>query len=164
MPQAAISKNSIAAIIQAHHGAAQAALVGRLRSIDQAEDALQEAIVRALVNWPKQGVPDNVVAWLVTTGLNYFRDEYRKQSRYQLIPESSADSIATTQAVRDDGRLRRVRDDLAQGVQPFRAVDVALLDRPAAPSRHSPCNEARKAHRPTIAAKTPIPTTSAPVR
>lgn len=67
--------------IQLRHGAAQAALLRRLGNLDVAEDAMQDAIVKALETWPRDGIPDNIVAWLVTTGLNSFRDRYRKNRR-----------------------------------------------------------------------------------
>ena len=67
--------------IQSRYGAAQAALLRKLGNLDLAEDAMQDAIVKALEKWPLDGTPDNIVAWLVTTGLNAFRDKYRRDKR-----------------------------------------------------------------------------------
>ena len=71
----------IHALLQAHHAAAQAGLLRRLGSIDLAEEAMQEASVRALTHWPEKGIPDNVTAWLVTAGFNASIDQYRRNKR-----------------------------------------------------------------------------------
>lgn len=76
-----ISEKLIHQRIQARYSVAQAALVRRLGNLDQAEDAMQEAVVKALESWPRLGIPDNIVAWLVTAGMNAFRDGYRRESR-----------------------------------------------------------------------------------
>ena len=47
---------------------ALATLIRVLGSIDTAEDALQDAMARALEAWPRSGQPDKAVAWLVTAG------------------------------------------------------------------------------------------------
>lgn len=48
------------------------------RSLPEAEDAVQEAIVRALAAWPERGVPDAPEAWLQTVAANVHRDRLRK--------------------------------------------------------------------------------------
>jgi RNA polymerase sigma factor (sigma-70 family) len=61
--------------------AESARLVGALtrmtRDVDLAEDLAQDALVAALEQWPADGVPDNPVAWLMTTakrrGIDHFR-------------------------------------------------------------------------------------------
>ncbi len=73
--------------IQSRHSVAQAALVRRLGDMDRAEDAMQDAVVKALEVWPQRGMPENIVAWLVTTGMNAFRDRYRRESRGREITE-----------------------------------------------------------------------------
>ena len=80
--------------IQTHHSAAQAVLVRRLRNVQHAEDAMQEAVIKALQHWPSRGIPDNPTAWLVTVGMNYYRDRYRKESRLQPLPQSVAEEAA----------------------------------------------------------------------
>ncbi|NNG03748.1 MAG: RNA polymerase sigma factor [Inquilinus sp.] len=59
---------------------ALATLIRLLGGIDSAEDALQEAMARAVETWPRRGVPDNAVAWLVTTGRNHAVDQIRRRS------------------------------------------------------------------------------------
>lgn len=48
------------------------------RSLPEAEDAVQEALVAALSTWPTQGMPDSPEAWLLTAATNKHRDRLRK--------------------------------------------------------------------------------------
>ncbi|WP_209325278.1 RNA polymerase sigma factor [Brevibacterium renqingii] len=52
------------------HGRLLAALVNRFRDFDLAEEALQEAVLRAVETWPRRGVPDRPQAWLMATARN----------------------------------------------------------------------------------------------
>ena len=52
-----------------------------LRDFDAAEDALQEAIVVALERWPRDGEPDNPVAWLLTVARRRALDRVRREAR-----------------------------------------------------------------------------------
>ncbi|MEP3276894.1 MAG: RNA polymerase sigma factor [Stappiaceae bacterium] len=60
---------------------AMAALSRYFRDLDMAEDAYQEACVRALAKWPDQGLPDSPLSWLITVGRNYGLDIKRKNAR-----------------------------------------------------------------------------------
>jgi RNA polymerase sigma factor (sigma-70 family) len=55
-------------------------LVRRHGSFDACEDAVQEALIAAAVQWPRQGVPDNPRAWLLTVASRRWADEVRGQS------------------------------------------------------------------------------------
>ena len=44
-----------------------AVLTRQLGDLGAAEDAVQDALVRALETWPRDGVPPNPRAWLLTT-------------------------------------------------------------------------------------------------
>ena len=48
------------------------------RSLPEAEDAVQEAMLRALTAWPDRGEPNSAEAWLTTVAANAFRDRVRK--------------------------------------------------------------------------------------
>lgn len=48
------------------------------RSLPDAEDAVQEAVLRALASWPRNGTPDHPEAWLATVAMNVHRDRLRK--------------------------------------------------------------------------------------
>ena len=58
-----------------------ATLVRVLGDIDRAMDASQDALVKALQSWHKEGVPENPVAWLVTVGRNGAIDQLRREQR-----------------------------------------------------------------------------------
>ncbi len=66
--------------LKAAYPKAIATLIRLLSDIDDAEEALQEAMVRALQNWPRDGIPDNPGAWLVTVGRNYHTDMLRRRA------------------------------------------------------------------------------------
>lgn len=52
--------------------------LGFTRSLPEAEDAVQEAVVRALAHWPERGTPEAPEAWLHTVATNFHRDRLRK--------------------------------------------------------------------------------------
>ncbi|MDT0528245.1 sigma-70 family RNA polymerase sigma factor [Micromonospora sp. DSM 115977] len=54
-------------------------LVRRHGQFDAAEDAVQEALLAAAVQWPQQGVPDNPRAWLLTVATRRLTDEWRSE-------------------------------------------------------------------------------------
>jgi RNA polymerase sigma factor (sigma-70 family) len=59
-----------------------ASLVRRYRQFDSAEDAVQEALLAAAVQWPAAGIPDNPRGWLITVAVRRLTDQVRsEQSR-----------------------------------------------------------------------------------
>jgi RNA polymerase sigma factor (sigma-70 family) len=60
------------------------AVVRRYGNFDLAEDAAQEALLAASVQWPKDGLPDNPRAWLITVASRRLTDLLRsEQARRQ---------------------------------------------------------------------------------
>lgn len=59
-----------------------ATLIRLLRDFDLAEEALHEAFAAALERWPREGVPDNPRAWLVSAGRFKAIDAMRRRARY----------------------------------------------------------------------------------
>lgn len=57
-----------------------AALIGRFRDIDLAEEAVQDAFLVALRQWPQTGAPPNPGAWITTTARNRAIDILRRES------------------------------------------------------------------------------------
>src|SRR5437762_2120518 len=56
------------------------AILGRvLGDLDLAEDAVQDAFVRAAERWPHDGVPANAGAWIITTARNRAIDRIRRE-------------------------------------------------------------------------------------
>ena len=69
---------------------AMGALLRHFRELDLAEEAFQEACLRALKSWPKNGPPRDTVAWLVLVGRNAALDGVRKRSRERELPGEEA--------------------------------------------------------------------------
>ncbi|MBB5576459.1 MULTISPECIES: RNA polymerase sigma factor [Rhizobium] len=63
------------------------ALLRYFRNLDIAEEAFQEACLRALKTWPDKGPPRDPVAWLIFVGRNSGIDAVRKQSKTQGLPD-----------------------------------------------------------------------------
>ncbi|WP_029349034.1 RNA polymerase sigma factor [Bosea sp. 117] len=65
---------------------AVAALLRYFRDLDLAEEAFQEACLRALRTWPRNGPPRDPPAWLVFVGRNVAIDAVRRNSRQTALP------------------------------------------------------------------------------
>ncbi|HLZ85335.1 MAG TPA: RNA polymerase sigma factor [Caulobacteraceae bacterium] len=65
---------------------ALAALLRYFRDLDTAEEAFQEAALRALGSWPRNGPPRDPAAWLILVGRNAALDGVRKTSRQVELP------------------------------------------------------------------------------
>lgn len=63
------------------------ALLRYFRDLDTAEEAYQEACLRALKNWPRNGPPRDPAAWLIMVGRNAAIDQTRRQARQQALPD-----------------------------------------------------------------------------
>ena len=63
-----------------------AALLRYFRDLDTAEEAYQEACLRALKAWPRNGPPRDPAAWLIFVGRNVAIDQVRKTSRQAPMP------------------------------------------------------------------------------
>ena len=90
------------------------ALLRYFRDLDTAEEAYQEACLRALRNWPQKGPPRDPAAWLIMVGRNAALDGVRRKSKQtELPPEdviSDVDDVETPMAERLDGA--HYRDDI----------------------------------------------------
>src|SRR5438094_5054561 len=93
-----------------------ATLVRLLGGFDLAEDALHNAFIAAAERWPREGMPKNPVAWLVSAGRFKAIDQLRRQQRMTSWSDAAeqVDRIADRapapderEAVEDD-RLRLI--------------------------------------------------------
>jgi RNA polymerase sigma-70 factor (ECF subfamily) len=90
-----------------------ATLVRMLGDFDLAEEALHDAFRAALEQWPREGVPANPRAWLVSAGRFKAIDGIRRQRRFQALDEEAAEAIPDerepfdTEGIEDD-RLRLI--------------------------------------------------------
>jgi RNA polymerase sigma-70 factor (ECF subfamily) len=76
----------ISAVLTSARPQVIAALLRRFRDLDAAEEAFQEASLRALKAWPKNGPPRDAAAWLIMVGKNATIDTVRRQSRLRPLP------------------------------------------------------------------------------
>lgn len=74
-------------VLTAARPQAVAALLRYFRDLDTAEEAFQEACLRALKHWPVHGPPRDPAAWLILVGRNSALDESRRRSKQQALPD-----------------------------------------------------------------------------
>ncbi|RYD90247.1 MAG: RNA polymerase sigma factor, partial [Sphingomonadales bacterium] len=101
----------IEAALTASRPQAVAALLRYFRDLDAAEEAYQEACLRALKNWTVNGPPRDPTAWLIMVGRNAALDQVRKRSRQAPMPDeaqvSDLEDVETPMAERlDDSQYR----------------------------------------------------------
>jgi RNA polymerase sigma-70 factor (ECF subfamily) len=93
---------------------ALSALLRYFRDLDTAEEAFQDACLRALKSWPVKGSPRDPTAWLILVGRNAALDGVRRHRRSAPLPLerdiSDLDDIETPLAERLDGA--HYRDDI----------------------------------------------------
>jgi RNA polymerase sigma-70 factor, ECF subfamily len=80
------------------------ALLRYFRNLDTAEEAYQNACLRALKSWPQNGPPRDPAAWLIMVGRNVAIDEVRRSKKQEPLPEDD-------QAISD---LGDAEDELAE--------------------------------------------------
>lgn len=90
------------------------ALARLLRDVGVAEEVAQDALVAALEQWPRDGVPDNPAAWLMATAKHRALDHLRRRQMHAEKEGQIAHEIDTRHAI--------AAADFAE------AVDAALDD------------------------------------
>ena len=112
-----------------------ATLIRLLGDFDLAEEAVQTAFAAALEQWPREGVPANPCAWLVSTGRFKAIDALRRRARLnssimesmgQL--EASPDPIETDMPEIEDDRLRLIFTCCHPALPPDAQVALTLRE------------------------------------
>ncbi|SUD41014.1 RNA polymerase sigma factor [Ectopseudomonas mendocina] len=88
-----------------------ATLIRLLGDFDLAEEALHEAFRSAVEQWPRDGLPDNPRAWLVSAGRFKAIDNLRRQRRFQPLDEQASlpdENGACEGELLEDDRLRLI--------------------------------------------------------
>ena len=70
----------VADLVRDSYGRLLALLAAPTRDIAAAEDALADALERALDRWPDDGIPANPEAWLLTVARNRMRDVWKSHA------------------------------------------------------------------------------------
>jgi predicted RNA polymerase sigma factor len=81
---------TIERVARESYGRLVAYLSAHTRDVASAEDALSDALVKALTAWPRDGVPENPEAWLMTTARHSIIDHVR----HQQVAEASEPTLA----------------------------------------------------------------------
>jgi RNA polymerase sigma-70 factor, ECF subfamily len=86
----------VADLVRDSYGRLLAVLAAPSRDIAAAEDALADAMERALARWPDDGIPDNPEGWILTVARNRLRDLW-KSSAYRMTEPLSETGAAPTE-------------------------------------------------------------------
>jgi RNA polymerase sigma-70 factor, ECF subfamily len=111
-----------------------ATLIRLLGDFDLAEEALHEAFRAALEQWPREGVPANPRAWLVSAGRFKAIDGIRRNARFDALDEDSeqiaGDDDPDSWANEDieDDRLRLIFTCCHPALQPDAQVALTLRE------------------------------------
>ena len=104
----------IQAALVAARPRAVGALLRYFRELDLAEEAFQDACLKALQSWPVKGPPRDPAAWLIFVGRNAGVDGLRRRGKQTALPDeavlSDLDDVETPMAERLDGA--DYRDDV----------------------------------------------------
>src|SRR5690242_13078202 len=103
-----------------------ATLVKLLGDFDLAEEALHDAFASAVEQWPRDGVPENPRAWLVSAGRFKAIDSMRRRARF--------DATVGELAERLDADSRRAADPTHDGIEDDRLRLIFTCCHPALPA------------------------------
>ncbi len=92
---AAAAHEAVEAVYRSESRRVFATLVRLLGDFDRAEEALHEAFVSAVEQWPREGVPANPRAWLVSAGRFKAIDAMRRAARFDASLGTLAERLGT---------------------------------------------------------------------
>ncbi len=109
-------RETVDAVYRADSRRVLATLIRLLGDFDLAEEALHDAFTAAVEHWPREGVPANPRAWLVSTGRFKAIDGLRRRARFDAslvelarrLDADSDDSGAPDEESVEDDRLRLI--------------------------------------------------------
>ena len=126
----------IEAIYESESRRVLATLIRLLGDFDRAEEALHDAVRAALEQWPRDGVPANPRAWLVSTGRFKAIDGLRRQKRFDPleaigdpaeVPSTDPLAWADEESVEDD-RLRLIFTCCHPALSPDAQIALTLRE------------------------------------
>jgi len=88
-----------------------ATLVRLLGGFDIAEEALHDAFTAAVEQWPREGMPDNPRAWLVSAGRFKAIDKIRRRARFDASVAEIALTLGDDAEIAPDAHAESVEDD-----------------------------------------------------
>jgi RNA polymerase sigma-70 factor (ECF subfamily) len=90
-------REQIGAIYRSDSRRVLATLIRLLGDFDRAEEAMSDAFAAALDVWPRDGLPDNARAWLVSTGRFKAIDRLRRSARFDAALAGLAEQIEASE-------------------------------------------------------------------
>ena len=130
------ARDTVDAIYRSDSRHVLATLIRLLGDFDLAEEALHEAFTAAIEQWPRDGVPTNPRAWLVSTGRFKAIDSMRRRARFdasvaeiaeRLHAAASDPSEYDDESVKDD-RLRLIFTCCHPALSPDAQVALTLRE------------------------------------
>jgi RNA polymerase sigma-70 factor (ECF subfamily) len=104
-------REQIEAIYRSESRQVLATLIRLLGDFDLAEDALHDAFVAALKQWPRDGIPGNPRSWLISTGRFKAIDKLRRRARFNESLNILAERIETKSGERREPQAEDIADD-----------------------------------------------------
>jgi RNA polymerase sigma-70 factor (ECF subfamily) len=129
-------QDAVSTVYEAESRRVLATLIRLLGDFDAAEEALHDAFRAALEQWPRDGVPANPRAWLVSAGRFKAIDAMRRRSRFSPLEEAgeAVDSAVvdpvewTDQESVEDDRLRLIFTCCHPALSPDAQVALTLRE------------------------------------
>ena len=94
-PSPTHARDTLETIYRSESRRVLATLIRLVGDFDLAEEALHEAVMAAMEQWPREGVPANPRAWLVSTGRFKAIDRLRRRARFDASLDEAADKLQT---------------------------------------------------------------------
>lgn len=91
----------VAELVRESYGRLLALLAAPTGDIPAAEDAIADALERALIRWPTEGIPANPEGWIVTVARNRLRDRWKPHA-YRMTDSLPETELRTTDSDDDD--------------------------------------------------------------
>ena len=130
------ARSAVDAVYRSDSRHVLATLIRLLGDFDLAEEALHDAFRAALEQWPRDGVPANSRAWLVSTGRFKAIDAMRRRTRFEPLPDDidrrlvadTDDAEAWNDASIKDDRLRLIFTCCHPALSPDAQVALTLRE------------------------------------
>jgi len=130
------ARAAVDAVYRADSRRVLATLIRLLGDFDLAEEALHDAFTAALEHWPREGVPANPRAWLVSTGRFKAIDGIRRRARFdgslaELARRLEGDSAEAAEPDADgveDDRLRLIFTCCHPALSPDARIALTLRE------------------------------------
>jgi RNA polymerase sigma-70 factor (ECF subfamily) len=105
------AREAVDRVFREHWGRILATLIRQLGDFDRAEEALQDAVTRALEVWPSRGIPESPGAWLVTAARHRAIDRFRREAVFATKAEELRLTRELESSLADEDEEEAISDD-----------------------------------------------------